>query len=66
MGERKISDLPDPRICLSFEHEPASMVVREPGIYEHTCPECGHKTVFRVDGPTLGYVKPRDPRWFEP
>jgi predicted RNA-binding Zn-ribbon protein involved in translation (DUF1610 family) len=23
------------------------------GVYEHTCPSCGHKTIFRVNRPTL-------------
>lgn len=25
-------------------------MVFEPGLYEHTCSECGKKTVFRVQG----------------
>lgn len=46
-GTRKIGDEP-PRPCSHPEHNPAGMVVREPGIYEHTCPGCGQKQIFTV------------------
>lgn len=45
---RKIADFPMP--CRSSEHNPPNMIVLEPGTYEHTCPQCGHKTVFTVGG----------------
>lgn len=52
MPERKISD--DSNYwgkgydCRSREHLPATMIVRTPGTYEHTCPACGFKTIFVV------------------
>lgn len=46
MSERKIKSFPPP--CFHPEHRPAGMLVREPGVYEHTCPGCGAKTVFTV------------------
>lgn len=58
MPERKISD--DQSYwqkgydCRSTQHLPATMVVRSPGTYEHTCPNCGFRTIFTVpEGPTL-------------
>ena len=47
-GTRKIADAPEPA-CLHPEHDPASMIVREPGTYEHACPGCGNKQVFTVE-----------------
>jgi predicted RNA-binding Zn-ribbon protein involved in translation (DUF1610 family) len=41
------------KVCKNPEHNPPSHIVLEPGAYEHTCPGCGHKTVFRVTAPTL-------------
>jgi len=46
MPEVKIADAPVN--CTSPDHNPASMVVREPGTYEHTCSGCGYKTRFEV------------------
>jgi len=34
--------------CLSSEHEPATMKYRKPGVYKHTCPDCGEETIFTV------------------
>lgn len=58
MPTRKIGDLPEPdksrwvkteeRPCFHPEHDPPSMVVRPPGIYEHECPGCGRKITFVV------------------
>lgn len=50
-GTRKIADIPVP--CLDHEHKPPSMMLFEPGVYEHVCPSCGHKTVFTVPRVTL-------------
>lgn len=47
-GTRKIADVP-PRPCQYPEHNPPSLYVFDPGVYEHTCPQCGEKKVFRVD-----------------
>lgn len=41
---KKIADLP--RVCMHPEHNPPNMIVLQPGVYEHTCPGCGHKTTF--------------------
>ena len=54
MPTRKIEDLPEPKICRHPEHDPPTMMVFKPGVYEHTCPGCGHKQQFVVGhGPTL-------------
>lgn len=51
---RKIRDLqpewgqPRPEPCLSPDHEFPSMVVLEPGVWEHECPSCGRKTTVTV------------------
>lgn len=45
-GLKKIGDLITP--CRHPEHEPPSMVVLEPGVYEYECPGCGAKTIFTV------------------
>ncbi len=34
--------------CQHPEHEPPTMVVLEPGTWEHTCPSCGAARVFTV------------------
>ncbi len=46
-GTRKIADAP-PHPCRDPEHDPAGMIVREPGTYAHTCPTCGEECVFTV------------------
>ena len=47
MTLRKIADLPVP--CRDPDHRAPKFVALAPGIYEHTCPSCGEKTVFTVD-----------------
>ncbi len=39
-------------LCRDRGHEVPSHQVFEPGLYEHVCPSCGEKKVFRVDGVT--------------
>lgn len=51
MTLRKIADLPQP--CFHPEHNPPTMIVLEPGVYEHTCPNCGAVTTFRVERPYM-------------
>jgi hypothetical protein len=48
MPLRKIADAPPPP-CTHPEHSPPSMIVLEPGTYEHTCPRCGARATFTVD-----------------
>jgi len=52
MPTRKIRDIDpcDKRFhpCQSREHLPPSMMVFQPGEYEHECPACGHITHFTV------------------
>lgn len=48
---KKIAELP--RLCLSPEHDPPTMIVLPAGVYEHTCPSCGQKTTFVVSPPLL-------------
>ena len=47
-GTRKIADIKEVFPCRHPEHDPPNMMVFEPGIYEHTCPACGHVTRFVV------------------
>jgi hypothetical protein len=47
MTLKKLADAPVP--CFDPEHNPPSHIVLEPGTWEHTCPGCGKKTVFRVE-----------------
>lgn len=35
-------------ICLDPGHDPPKHIVLEPGIYKHTCPNCGHSITFKV------------------
>lgn len=51
-GTKKIGEIGD-TLCRHPEHSPPSMQVFEPGIYEHTCPGCGAKTIFNVTRPIL-------------
>lgn len=43
MTIRKISGFDEPKPCYSSEHNFPSMIVLDPGVYEHTCPSCGEK-----------------------
>ncbi len=47
-GTRKIAELPE--VCRNPEHNPATMRVYTPGVYEHTCPGCGAVQHFTVCG----------------
>lgn len=47
-GTRKIAELPKEKKCKDPEHNPATMILRKPGIYEHECPSCHEKQVFTV------------------
>ncbi len=66
MPTKKIADLPRQQYCRHPEHNPPSMIVLPPGIYEHTCPSCGRRVTFRVE--PLGFLggeeceRRRDPR----
>lgn len=44
----KIDDVPVP--CTNPRHNPPSNIVLDPGVYVHTCPECGRETRFTVAG----------------
>lgn len=48
MPLRKIRDFSRP--CMDREHNPPAHIVLTPGVYEHTCPACGNKIVFTVNG----------------
>ena len=48
MSLRKIADEPKP--CRHPQHDPPTMIVLDPGTYEHTCPGCGRRKIFRVRG----------------
>ncbi len=49
MPTKKIADLPRERTCTSSDHNPPSMRVFEPGVYEHVCSACGKVTRFTVN-----------------
>ena len=59
MPTRRLPDPPEPKggytrtrpHCRHPEHDPPKMIVYKAGTYEHTCPACGHVTVFTVLGP---------------
>lgn len=40
---KKIADFKEINYCLNPSHNPPTMIVLEPGIYEHVCPGCGKK-----------------------
>lgn len=48
MPTKKIADLPARDYCGHPEHNPPSMIVLEPGIYEHECPGCKKVMTFTV------------------
>ena len=48
MTLKKIRDLPYEEVCTHPSHNPPEFIVLEPGVYEHTCPGCGHVTEFTV------------------
>lgn len=51
MPTRKISDDASAWVkppCPDREHNPPTMRVFEPGLYEHTCPTCGKTQKFRI------------------
>lgn len=47
MTLRKIADAP-PEPCLHPGHHPPTMIVLQPGTYEHTCVGCGRRAVIHV------------------
>lgn len=49
-GFRRIYDEPKPERppCTSEYHNPPTQIALAPGLYEYTCPECGHKTPVRI------------------
>lgn len=53
MPTKKIADCPVINICRHPDHNPPSMRLFEPGVYEHVCSGCGKRSVFRVHGHTL-------------
>lgn len=48
MPTKKIAD--DEKPCFHPDHDPPRHMVFPPGTYEHACPGCKRKVVFRVDG----------------
>lgn len=37
-------------VCRDREHDVPTMISLPPGTYEHECPSCHKRTVFRVNG----------------
>jgi hypothetical protein len=54
MTIRRIDDTCSPwarfERCLNPDHNVPNMICLQPGTYEHVCPGCHKKTVFRVTG----------------
>lgn len=51
MPTKKIADPPEHERngpCRDPKHDPPSMMVYDPGIYEHTCPGCKRRIRFTV------------------
>ncbi len=48
MPTKKIRELEDHERCIHPEHNPPMHQYFPPGVYEHTCPECGHRQGFTV------------------
>lgn len=49
MPTRKISEATSwSKLCKDPDHNPPSMIVYEPGQYEHVCPKCGKVQIFTV------------------
>lgn len=53
-GLRKIADANEKPPCFAPDHRPPGMIVLEPGTYEHSCSQCGERTVFVVSGVYCG------------
>ena len=48
MPIRKIHDIEPRKVCRHPDHNPPSMIVLKPGVYEHLCPACGKRVVFTI------------------
>lgn len=67
MPTRKIADFPKHVTCQHPDHSPPSMAMLDPGMYEHTCPACGHLTKFTVQPrPRYERCDPTDRTWPRP
>ena len=58
MPTKRIGDIPEQSVsyikdrsqrCLDLDHNPAGLISREDGVYEHTCPGCGKVQKFTVN-----------------
>ena len=49
----RIADAPNQANCTYPEHNPPTHAHYEQGIYQHTCPKCGHKKTFIINPPTF-------------
>lgn len=53
-GLRRIGDAMSPP-CPHPQHNPPTGITLEPGMYQHTCPGCGHTLTFVV--PDAGSIR---------
>lgn len=54
MTIRKIADIDEKFTCCKHpEHLPPAHIYLSNGVYEHTCPGCGNKTIFTINNPTF-------------
>lgn len=63
MPTRRIDDLPAAGTPITTSRRCSTL---RPGIYEHECPGCGRKYVFRVDGPRLRVPSAQGSPWSLP
>lgn len=49
MPLKKLRDFAPFQPCNHPGHNPPTMIVLSPGVYEHTCPACGKKQQFVVN-----------------
>lgn len=50
---KKIANWPSLHRCRHPEHNPPSMIVLAPGVYEHTCPGCKQVQTVVVSPPPM-------------
>lgn len=47
-GFRNIKDYVKESVCLDSAHNPPGHIALPPGLWEYTCPSCGHVTTLDV------------------
>lgn len=50
---RRLKAYEQEKMCMSAEHNIPMFISLKPGVYEHTCPNCGQATTFSVPAYSL-------------